>query len=351
MAACLLWLGCAWLALSLDGLPCAAVAHAAVGIAQNYPNDKGIGKDPDVLFAEDFEEGSLAAIRARWEDVKDSGAFSLTPDVPPGSGGKSSLRMTHVAGVTPHSGGHLYRRLQPGYEQVYMRMYVKFDPDSAPFHHFGTNMGGNNPATPWPMVSAGNRPRGDQQFWVGFEPHNFKKWDFYTYWMEMRSNPGGGFWGNGFIGDPNLKVEKGKWICIEMMMKVNSPTQAHNGELAVWIDGMPWTKSGQVASHLGPGFPKGRWIWDHWIPGEGGPFEGFRWRTTERLLINYLWLYIYSQKKDGSIIKVGFDDVVVARRYIGPIHVPLPHAGADRPLPASRKVSSARILKPPRGRP
>ena len=38
-----------------------------------------------------------------------------------------------------------------------------------------------------------------------------------------------------------------------------------------------------------------------------------------QLNINYVWLYIYTQKPEGHRIKVSFDDVVVATEYIGPI--------------------------------
>src|SRR4030067_235179 len=306
---------------------------AEAGIASKYIGDKGIESDPDVVFAENFEEGSLTAVKARWEDITDNGVLSLNTEVPIGSSGKNSLLMTHTAGVTPGSGGSLYRRILPGYEQVYFRMYVKFDINSAPLHHFGPNMGGNNPSSPWPIVNAGYKPAGDKQFWTGVEPYGSAwRWDFYTYWMHMRTNPDTKFWGNAFISDSNHKVEKGKWICVELMMKVNNPVDSFNGEQALWIDGKLWQKDGQVISYLGLGFPKGKWVWDSWIPDPtGSPFEGFQWRTVPELLINYVWLYIYTEKTDGSVIKVWYDDVVVAKKYIGQINtlgnIPSPPTG------------------------
>ena len=56
--------------------------------------------------------------------------------------------------------------------------------------------------------------------------------------------------------------------------------------------------------------------------------EGFRWRTDERLKLNFLWLLHYVTP--GSIERAGvedpnphhrvqFDHVVAARRYIGPL--------------------------------
>ncbi|HEV8379062.1 MAG TPA: nitrilase-related carbon-nitrogen hydrolase, partial [Tepidisphaeraceae bacterium] len=73
----------------------ARAGGAAGGVAAKYPGDRGIDKDPRVVFAEDFEAPTIGALKARWEDVKEPDIFSFTPDVPEGSGGKQSLLMTH----------------------------------------------------------------------------------------------------------------------------------------------------------------------------------------------------------------------------------------------------------------
>ena len=96
------------------------------GLASRYKGDKGIEKDPDVIFVENFED-SLDAVKARWESVQNIDIMSLSADVPEASAGKHSLLMTHVGGKG--NGGHLYRRLLPGYEQLYVRFYVKFARD------------------------------------------------------------------------------------------------------------------------------------------------------------------------------------------------------------------------------
>lgn len=238
------------------------------------------------------------------------------------------------------SGSHLFRRIENkeggwGYDRIFARYYVKFDPDCGEIHHFGTCLGGNNPPTPWPSVKAGHPTDGAKSFWSGIEPFGKKwTWDFYTYWCEMRgSPPRGQTWGNSFVHDPNLKVEKGRWISVEQMIKMNDVGDT-NGEQALWIDD-------QLIRHYGQGFPKGVWTYDkfvpykggptiHWskeknapehseVPESGAPFEGFRWRTVTELNVNFLWLYIYTEKSEGHRIKVSFDDVVVATHYIGPI--------------------------------
>jgi len=167
------------------------------GIAAKYPGDIGITNDPDVVFVEDFEEGSLAAVKARWESIKDSGVMSLSTNVPAAGTGNRSLLMTHVGGQG--TGGHLYRRLLPGYDKLHCRFYVRFDPNCGPIHHF-VHMGGYNPSTSWPQGGAGTRPAGDERLTTGIEPFGDTwRWDFYSYWMRMRACPTGDYWGNDFV--------------------------------------------------------------------------------------------------------------------------------------------------------
>lgn len=317
-------------------LSVAASPFPEKGIAARYPGDGGIEKDSKVVFVETFEEASLDDLWRRWETVGDKAGQSFSRDVPRGSSGKQSLAMERRTGPGPQ----LFRRLKNGaagwgYDRIFARYYVKFDPECGEIHHFGTCLGGNNPPTPWPSVKAGIPTNGAKSFWSGIEPFGSHwTWDFYTYWCEMRgSPPRGQTWGNTFVRDPNLKVEKGRWICVEQMIAMNDVGDS-NGEQALWIDG-------KLISHLGKGFPKGQWIYDKFTPRQGGPgirwsaekngperfdipeggapFEGFRWRTVSELNVNSLWLYIYTQKPEGHRMKVWFDDVVVATEYIGPI--------------------------------
>lgn len=291
------------------------------GIARRYAGDAGIEKDSSVIFVERFDSGPLAAILKRWESVKETENMTLTDDVPTGSWDNSSLLITHTGGQG--TGGQLYRRLPPGHDQVFARFYVKFDPACYDIHHFGTHLGGFNPSTPWPQGGAGTRPDGNKRFTSGVEPYGKHwEWDFYTYWQEMRRHGDGKYWGTPFLTqNPKPKVEKDKWICVEMMLKMNKIGQ-RDGEQAFWIDGKLWRSGSQVVSHAGPGFPKGQWTGGWWQPDSASSdrFEGFRWRNTEDLAINYLWTYLYiTRAPKGHVSRVWFDNIVVASEYIGPI--------------------------------
>lgn len=292
------------------------------GIAARHPGDKGIEADPSIIFVEKFDEPSLDAIAKRWDNCKAKEIMSLSSDVPEGSADSRSLLLTHTGGEG--TGGHLYRRLLPGHKRVFARFYVKFDPDCAPVHHFGTHLGGYNPPTPWPQGGAGTRPSGDKRFTTGVEPFGQSwGWDFYTYWQGMHVHGDGRYWGTPFLsGVAKPKVERGKWICVEMMVKANDPTTESNGEQAFWIDGELWRVDGQVVSHIGKGFPKGRWTGGWWHPDAAhqGSFEGFQWRSAEELAVNYVWAYLYITKAPaGHISRVWFDNIVVAKSYVGPI--------------------------------
>jgi hypothetical protein len=300
----------------------AALPEGHSGIAARYPGDRGIENDPRVIFVEHFDAGSLDAIVKRWDTAPARETMSLTDDVPAASADRTSLLVTHVGGQG--TGGQLYRRLTPGFEQVFARFYVKFDPAAAPIHHFGTHLGGFNPPTPWPQGGAGTRPRGDERFTTGVEPYGGDwAWDFYTYWQGMHIHGDGRYWGTTFLaGAKKPPVERGQWICVEMMVKLNKPATESNGEQAFWIDGQLWRAGGQIVTHFAPGRPKGHWTGGWWTPQAANDqtFEGFRWRTSEELLINYVWTYVYITAADrGHVTKVWFDNIVVARQYIGPI--------------------------------
>jgi hypothetical protein len=126
----------AGLLVAAMALPAVAQVKFGPGLATKYAGDNGIEKDPRVLFVEQFEEPTRDALKQRWEAVRHPEIMSFATDVPAGSGGGHSLLMTHVG--SKGDGGHLYRRLSKGHEQVFARFYVKFDPDCAPVHHFGT---------------------------------------------------------------------------------------------------------------------------------------------------------------------------------------------------------------------
>jgi hypothetical protein len=309
-------------------------------LSSKYPKDAGLGGDAAVIFFEDFEKNSLAEVSARWNETHNGAGMSLVTDIPSvaAAGGKS-IRMTSVGGS--NDGGHLFKRLNPGVTTLYLRFYLKYATGGT-YHHSGAGLGGYNPPTNWPQGNAGVKPTGSDRIVVNAEriTGSNPTFDYYTYWMEMRGNPAdNNFWGNTFINNPQVQIPAATWTCVEYMVKLNDPVTEHNGEAAMWIDG-------QQVSHLGPGFPKGRWTWDRFIPDSAGqPFEGFRWRSTTNLNLNWMRVSHYvTQDPAGYVGQIWYDQVVAATARIGCIG-----SGAGiRPKGArpQRKAGPALMLGP-----
>ena len=270
------------------------------------------GQEGGIIFQEDFEASSIQEMTVKWDEAKNSANMSFSGDVPQGSPGSQSLVMTYTP--DQNTGGHLYKMFPEGYDSLYARFYVKFEASHSKVHHF-VHMGGYYPPTTWPQGGAGTRPTGNERFTTGIEPIGDKwSWDFYTYWMHMRgyADPNY-FWGNTFHPDPPAPINRGEWICVELMMKVNDPVDSYNGEQAFWVNG-------EKIQHLGEGFPNGYWIWDKFYPDpDSSAFEGFQWRNDERLKLNFFWLLYYMTGETDQTDKVYFDDVAVSTQYIGPI--------------------------------
>ena len=299
------------------------------GLAARYPRDAGIAKDQRVLFAEDFESGGIEALAQRWDNVSNEAGqvLAFSDDVPPSSGGKRSLQMTATLGR--NTGGHLYTRLHRPVDQVFLRFYVKFAEAAEYVHHF-VHLGGYNPPTAWPQGGAGERPKGHERVTAGIEPHGVYgrfpapgSWTFYAYWGEMKISADGRYWGNGLRPPRPQAIPRNRWQCVEVMMKLNSVPESHDGELALWLDG-------KLTGHFAKGVRRGPWTGMGFdLVEEGGePFEGFRFRTDKALKINFIWLLHYVTenaarqnrvRNPNPVNRVWFDDLVVAEEYIGPV--------------------------------
>lgn len=335
-------------------LTCAILGIAALpaaeepGIASKYRGDVGLASDPDVIFVEDFEANSVSAITSKWEQCQHQESMSLSDDVPAGIGGKQSLLITAIGGQL--WGGDLYRRF-PDQEIVYVRYYVKFDKGCAGFHHGPMWIGGHYPSTSYPWPRAGEKPT-DNRFSQASEPlGNEWRWDFYNYTPDMFAGGDNMFWGNLYISDPGWTVDRDRWICVEQMLKLNDPGDT-NGEQAMWIDGKEREQNGQIISRFGKGFPKGYRTKGIFHPDPGGtPYEGITWRLRAEQKINYLWPQVFLDTAPAGVIsKVWYDNMVVAKRYIGPLQIAAPKAekiAKPAPKPAPAEPAAPKIDEKP----
>lgn len=267
------------------------------GLAARYPHDIEIGRDPKVIFADDFESGDLSHWEERRDDrgkvlalVDESATAALL--------GKRSLRVTATLGE--NTGGGLTTWFKPS-DSVFVRFYVKFAPDCDYVHHFCTLRAnkGLRGGDRWSgFGGAGQKPRGDERFSTALEPWGNwgrnpppGRWNFYSYWHEMKKSPDGKYWGNSFLPEDQKAIPRDRWICCEFMLKHNTPGKT-DGEQAFWIDGK---------------------LLGHW--------KGINWRTSPTLWANALTLesYVTDRWTKNKVNVVSFDNVVIAREYIGPV--------------------------------
>ena len=134
------------------------------------------------------------------------------------------------------------------------------------------------------LGGAGQKPTGKDKFTLTLDtPHS--NMSLYTYYPEMPDK-----WGTSF--PTGFTMEKGKWHCVELMLKANEPGK-RDGEIAAWADGK---------------------LLGHWA--------GFRYRDIPELKINMAHLVCYLHQTEGNpagLYRMFHDDVVVATKYIGPM--------------------------------
>ncbi len=282
-----------------------AGTNAPAPLATKYPGDAGIASDPAVLFADDFESGTMN----RWDQNK--GRVILSEDQP--HSGRWCVQMPMERGQ--NHGGDAIKWFLPGADTVYARFYVKFSADYQYSHHF-VWLGANQPTNKWSSFGkAGLKPNGTY-YSTAMEP--WFAWGrnpppgevhLYAYFLDMQPDPKmpGKYWGNAFFppgpGQGNEASSArvipplDRWQCWEFMLQANTAPDQADGKQALWVDG-------QLV----------------------GEFTGIRWRTDQDLKINSLWLEHYGYDAGDPTKRfwkasqtVWFDDVVVARRYIGPM--------------------------------
>ncbi len=265
------------------------------GLARQYKADSGIERDAAVIFADNFESGKLAE---RWDEKVNakSRALSLAPS---GGGAVGRQCLIVEARLKDNQGDGLTKWFSPT-PTVFVRFYVRFDPGCDYVHHFVTLRAnkGQRGGEKWSgFGGAGLKPAGDERFSTALEPWgNWArypapgKWNFYSYWHQMKASPDGKFWGNSFQPEPQEPIVKDRWICAEFMLRENTPGQP-DGEQAFWIDGR---------------------LLGHW--------QGIHWRTSPSLHANALTLesYVTDRWTKNPTNIVCFDNLVIAREYIGP---------------------------------
>lgn len=315
------------------GTPVNTACGSGSLLAERYPGDVGIANDPAVIWHENFEASSVSAVTARYNSVSNPAGLTFATTVPANSRGTQSLRFNSVSsGASNDQTTDLFKNFGAGFEEVYVRYYVRYQPNVL-WHHSGVWLGGYNPASNWPNPRAGTKPVGDERFSVGFEVKGGQnaanvQLDFYNYWMNMRSwqvpAPTGnsGFFGNHVLHDTRAMAPGNTWVCIELHIKMNDPASTAGGGLGVWFNDTP-------LQQYTPQSPLGYWVRDKFCPNNTTdsactdfrpanptlvPLD-LRWRSVSALRVNHLWMNNYLS--GGASGSMWMDDVVMARTRIG----------------------------------
>jgi hypothetical protein len=281
------------------------------GIASRYPNDVGIENDPDVILYDGFEgETYPSDLKAKWNLVTYPNLMRIATE--PGNfyAGKKALEM-HLPITTVESGsgiGKLYLK-EP---VIYVRAYEKWDSGYyiRGSGHNGLEMSGG------PFPGPGIRPPRDGTGFFLFLLQNSQYnltgesqpgySNVYAYWPFQAGVYGDAWTPNGytpyvsglwlryptqypnFVAMPNWEPQRGVWYCNEFMVRLNTVGQ-RDGVVAFWINGQL----------------KGRWT-------------NLFIRGIDSLKIDTVKLMLQNQHSE-RVNKKWYDNVVIARSYIGPI--------------------------------
>lgn len=301
----------------------ASAASPAVkeGLATRYPLDKGIHDDPAVIFADDFEEWEKDGAqppRGTWNlrANETSRTRTVRGSVMQGEAAAGSRVLeiacwttgsgSQVGGISRHLGNYNHARegLGEGYDELFIRYYIRFDEGYRSVRNHGANLGGRDvtrPGSAWVGMAGIRDVSSRGYFYSGVQPYGESgsrrmEMGFYSYHLDKR-----GPWGENYEVRRKIPVEVGKWYCVERHMKLNSVDPEE--EDPARADG----------------------IEELWIGGELAiRKEGVRFRRVPELHISLFSLETYYHGLPGKYgpsrpIRVFFDNLVIARKYIGPL--------------------------------
>jgi len=253
---------------------------------ENWPT-----QHPEWIFCDDFETGTLDS----WDTSPNlKNTVSSVPENV--RYGNYSLQATIDS--TGDGGIPLEKWFMPGYDEIYVRFYVKFQSGFANMRSDGYGMHllgicGNHINNAWSCYGkAGVRPNGANFFVTVVDPEqiyndpSLRPFMFYTYYPDMDCTAG--CYGNVFEQeDPKIPLLADTWYSVVARVKLNTPGQ-NDGLQELWISGVRKIS-----------------------------VTNLRWRDTTELRLNEINFYFY-MPGPIQIQRIWIDNVVVSRSPIGP---------------------------------
>ncbi|HEY5925768.1 MAG TPA: hypothetical protein VIV11_28975 [Kofleriaceae bacterium] len=277
------------------------------GISAMYPGDVGIGGDPRVIFADDFESyASAADIDGRWDARYHQISISTAEPYE----GQQSVEMGAPQQTSELSTG-LAKMITNRLDTLYLRYYSKYDTtfDIVGSSHNGAEISAgyfvNGNATPGVPANGTNKYLIAYENWRGETATTTPgEQNIYIYHPEQRSNYGDHFFPDGrvmpntslpydfgpdFVMRPNFTPELGRWYAFEVMLRANTPNM-RNGRVTCWVDG-------QIVAD----------------------FPNLRLRDVETLKIDRFGISLHFGSNPTIATRKWYDNVVAATEYIGPM--------------------------------
>jgi hypothetical protein len=239
------------------GSPPGADAGPSDVISGRHPGDVGIGADPDVVFADDFEGYSKGAdLNQRWSAVYQNQYVGITTESANVYAGKKALEFT-----LPQQDQELSdatdKVLTTELDALYLRYYSKFEPpyDVVGSSHNGSSISAhyfqNGNATPGVPADGTNKFLVNLENWRGeATTPSPGPLNVYVYHPGQRSQYGDHFFPTGqvlpysatafdfgpsFVKRPDVTPELGRWYCYEYLVQANTPGKK-DGRITVWLD-------------------------------------------------------------------------------------------------------------------
>jgi hypothetical protein len=281
------------------------------GIAARYPDDVGIEADPDVIFADGFEDYAQAAdLGERWDASYQNDQIRIATEAENVYGGSKALEFT-VPQRDDELSNAADKLLSPERDVLFLRYYSRFE---APFDVVGSSHNGSSisahyfidgQATPGVPADGSNKFLVNLENWRGeAETMSPGPLNVYVYHPEQRSQWGDHFFppgtvlpnssqpfdfGPDFVGRPDITPELDRWYCYEYMVQANTPGE-RDGRIAVWLDG-------ELTAD----------------------FRNLRFRDVDDLKIDRFGLSFHIGSNPAGETRKWYDNVVAARSYIGPV--------------------------------
>ncbi len=271
------------------------------GLAVAFDGDRGIETHPAVLWADSFASGKL---KPGWNTAQMVQSKVLQPLAAPAAG-NALLALPSLQATVPrgeHLGLDLRFDLPLGADKVplqeaYMRYYLRLGPEWVDSPDTGKLPGF---AGTYNRAGWGGRGWHGMQGWSArgsfakslppeHPAHRLLPLASYVYHSKSASSYGDIFvWGG---GQGAALIKPNRWVCIEQHVRLNTPGK-EDGVLRAWVDGRPV-------------FAR----------------RNLRLRDTLAVGIENAWfdLYMGGQQPALKDMHINIAQVVVAKRYIGPM--------------------------------